>query len=136
MVTLYNTERSICCTYINYIFVGQRLVWLVVFCVFEKYFVHVCWRILIQFIGRTEDYQSDFAITQHAEFVSFFHYAKLPFVESHLKKQSNCQKINASGEIHLKSNHQCCHLQIKSRFGNTGKIMKFDRFVTWFLDFL
>lgn len=61
---------------------------LIVFSVFEKYFVHICRGVLVQFVGRTKDNQSDFAIAKNAQFVSFFHDAKLAFIEGNLRETS------------------------------------------------
>jgi hypothetical protein len=63
--------------------------WFIVFSVFEKNFVHVCACILEQFIGRVEDDQCDFTVTQDAQLISFLHQTKLPLCKRNLKKEKH-----------------------------------------------
>ena len=72
-------------TYIYDVLVRQRLVWLVVFCVFEQDFVHVGWSVLIQFVWRAEYDQGDFAVAQNTQLVGFLHHSKLSLIERHLQ---------------------------------------------------
>lgn len=73
------------CTYLNDIFVGQRLVWLIVFCVLEQHSIHVCAGILIQLIAGREYDEGDLAVAQHRQLVGLLHDAEFAFVEGHLE---------------------------------------------------
>ena len=59
---------------------------LVVLCVLEEDLVHVRAGVLVQLVAAAEDYQGDFTVTEHRQFVSFFHHSELSFVESHLEQ--------------------------------------------------
>src|SRR6218665_3426364 len=75
--------------YLNDVLVRTTLVWLAVFCVFQKYFVHIGASVLKQFIGAVEDNHRYFAVTQYAQFIRFLHQAKLPLCKGHLKRHSS-----------------------------------------------
>lgn len=72
--------------YLYDVFVRQWFVGLVVFGIFEKHFVHVSASILVQFVARTEDYEGDLAVAQHAQLVRFLHDAELALVERNLQR--------------------------------------------------
>ena len=96
------------------IFIRQRFVRLVVLGVLEQHLVHVGRRILVESIGTAEDDQSDLAIAQHRQFVSFLHHAKLALVERHLFIINFCQKKKIFG---------CCCFN-SGRKSNQQSIMK------------
>ena len=70
--------------YLNDILIGETLVGFVVLCVLEEDFVHVCGRVLVQFVAGGKDDEGDLAVAQNRQLVRFLHHAKLSFVESYL----------------------------------------------------
>jgi hypothetical protein len=70
--------------FLDNIFIGKRLVGLVVFGVLQQHLVHVRAGVLIQLIAAAEDDEGDLAVAQNWQLVGFLHHAELPLVESDL----------------------------------------------------
>lgn len=75
--------------YLYDIFIGQRLVWFIVFGVLQEHLVHVGAGILVKLVAAAEYYQSYFTITQNRQFISLLHHTKLPLVKGHLKRKKD-----------------------------------------------
>ena len=88
-------------THVNDVFVGEGLVGLVVLRVFEEDFVHVGRRVLVQLVGRAEDDEGDFTVTQDAEFVGLLHHAELALVERDL----SVPLVSDAGDLNLFPTH-------------------------------
>lgn len=71
--------------YLYNVFVGERLVGLVVLGVLQQDLVHVRAGVLVQLVAAAEDDQRDLAVAQDRQLVRLLHDAELPLVESHLR---------------------------------------------------
>lgn len=71
--------------YLYDVFVGPALLWIAVFSILQKYFVHIGTGILEQLVCTVEDDQRDFAVAEDAQLVRFLHQAKLTLCKRNLQ---------------------------------------------------
>lgn len=83
-------------THLDDVLVGEALVRLIVFGVFEQHFVHVRAGVLVQLVAAGEYDQRNFAVAQHGQLVRLLHDAELALVESHLRLEMGAHELHLS----------------------------------------
>lgn len=86
---------------LNDIIIGPGLVRFIILGVLEQNLVHVCGRVLEQFVARVKDDQRDLTVTQHRQLIRFFHQTELAFCECDLSVPFVCDP----GDLDLLAPH-------------------------------